>query len=643
MCEKNAVIISYITSGYDILSAETSNRRQEKPEGCGYHPAGEVIQYGEYVLRSTVTLLFELTVRNFGIIEQLTWKPSAGLNVITGETGAGKSLVVDAVEALLSGQAHDEDIRTDTSEAEIEGIFGFPINDSTDKLTGLLTEKEIESDDDTLIFSCTFRRQSRTTPRINRQAVPRALLKEIGSYLVDIHGQSGHLSLLNKDNHLEFLDSFAHTLHLRQQFTDMVTRLHQIEKELRDVSGKESDTARQTDLLNFQIDEISKAELYDGEDEELETELAVLSSAEKLKATAYDVFTLLSGDDSPLSSSSAIDRLNEAIPLLSRMLETDPSLKDSHDRMESTMYALADIANEIKNYGENLFYDAERLEEVQARFELIRTLKRKYGNSITEILAYLTKASEEIEGLAFSGERKEKLEKETGRLKTEMGELAFRLSEKRKEAAVRLEKSVRKELDDLEMTGVIFKVSIHSGPAEDGIPFPDGTLHGYTTTGADDVEFTASTNPGEALKPLNKIASTGEISRFMLALKCSLAEADTIPVLVFDEIDIGIGGRSGEIIGRKLWNLSRNHQVTCVTHLPQIAAFADSHYYVTKSSDGDRTVSSIRCLDESERLNELAVMLSGPNMTKASLTAAGELKEKADEWKNKAEQLSHKE
>ncbi len=580
-------------------------------------------------------MLFELTVRNFGIIERITWTPAAGLNVITGETGAGKSLVVDAMEALLTGQANDEDIRTDASEAEIEGVFGYPENDSVEKLVTLLTEKEIGSDDDTLIFSCVFRRQSRTTPRVNRQAVPRALLREIGFFLVDIHGQSGHLSLLDKENHLDFLDSFAHTRNLRGEFGEKTTELHRLERELREISGKEKDVSRQTDLLNFQIDEISRAELAKGEDEKLETELAVLSSAEKLKAAAWEIYTLVNGDDNPVSSSSAIEKLNEALPLLGRMLETDPSLKNSYDRLESTMYVLADIAGEIKNYGENLFYDPERLEEVQTRLELIRTLKRKYGNSISDILAYLTKASEEIEGLGFSEERKEKLGKEIHNLKITMGNLASTLSEKRKGAAERLEKAVRKELDDLEMTGVVFTVSVRSEPTDNGIPLPDGTLHEFSANGIDDIEFLASTNPGEALKPLAKIASTGEISRFMLALKCALAEADTIPVLVFDEIDIGVGGRSGEIIGRKLWNLSRTHQVTCVTHLPQIAAFADAHFNVTKASSGDRTVSSIRQMNDEERLIELAVMLSGPKVTEASLAAARELMEKANEWRKR--------
>jgi DNA repair protein RecN (Recombination protein N) len=315
------------------------------------------------------------------------------------------------------------------------------------------------------------------------------------------------------------------------------------------------------------------------------------------------------------------------------MLETDPSLKTRFDRLESAAYELAEIAREVKNYGEGLDYNPEQLEEVQGRLELIRILKRKYGNSIGEILEYQVNAEKELEGLAFSDERIEQLGPEIEQLKIDMGELADEITCERVKAADMLEESVNKELTDLEMAGVEFRVDINRELDEEGLPLPDGNWYRYSNNGIDDVEFMASTNPGEAMKPLAKIASTGEISRFMLALKCALAEADTIPVLVFDEIDIGVGGRSGEVIGRKLWNLSHTHQVTCVTHLPQIAAFADSHFSVTKASAGDRTVSNIRSLSEEDRLNELAEMVSGPDITESALSTARELLQRADRWK----------
>jgi len=582
----------------------------------------------------SINVLYELSVKDFGIIEEVTWKPSKGLNVITGETGAGKSLVVDAVEALLSGQAQEEDIRHGSESAGVEGIFQIPDHRVSEQLSGLLSEKGLEIEENTLFVTCAFRRQSRTTSRINRQAVPRSLLRNIGAFLVDIHGQSGHLSLLDTEQQLDFLDGYAHTREPRHGFSLKVAELNQARHEIEALSKLEQDSSRQAELLNFQIDEIRQAELRDGEEGELERELAILISGEKLKTAAYEIYTIISGDESMPASSSAVDRLNEALPLLKKMIEADPSLQTHLGQMDDITQGLTELARDIRSYGDNLEFEPGRLEEVQNRLELIRNLKRKYGSSVSEILDYLTGAEKELESSTHSGERRRQLEAEVEQMKKEMGSLASQLSRQRIQAAQKLEATVEKELADLDMSRVDFKVSISQQQSPEGIPLPDGKPYQFSTSGIDSVEFMASTNPGEPLKPLARIASTGEISRFMLALKCALAEADTIPVLIFDEIDIGIGGRSGEIIGRKLWNLSRNHQVICVTHLPQIAAFADTHYSVTKESAGDRTVSTIEALEGKACLNELAVMIGGPHFTASSLDAARELMQKASDWKN---------
>lgn len=578
-------------------------------------------------------MLFELSVKDFGIIEEITWRPSRGLNVITGETGAGKSLVVDAVEALLSGQVHDEDIRHGSEDALVEGIFHMPHNRVLEQLQELLLDKGIQIEEDTLIVTCAFRRQSRTTPRINRQAVPRVLLQDIGAFLVNIHGQRGHLSLLDKEQHLDFLDGYAHTWGLRHNFSAKASELHQAERELQALSMAEQDLTRRTELLNFQIDEIRRAELREEEEEELKRELAILTSSEKLKTASYEIYTIIHGDESMMASSSALDRLNEALPLLKKMIETDPSLQKRLEHLETTLYGLSDLAQEIRSYGDNLDYDPHHLEEVQNRLELIRNLKRKYGVSVSEIVDYLAKAEGELQGLAYSSERREQLEEKTEQFNKDMGTLAFQLSQARVEAAQKLVSAVKKELYDLDMSQVDFNIAISQEYSAEGVSFPNGKQYQFSASGVDSVEFMASTNPGEPLKPLARIASTGEISRFMLALKCALAEADTTPVLIFDEIDIGIGGRSGEIIGKKLWNLSKNHQVTCVTHLPQIAAFADAHYSVSKESTRNRTVSKIKSLQGKARLNELAVMIGGPRFTVNSYNAARELLQKADNWK----------
>jgi DNA repair protein RecN (Recombination protein N) len=586
-------------------------------------------------------VLLELNVKGFGIIEEISWNPSAGFNVITGETGAGKSLVVDAVEALLSGQVQEEDIRYGSEEAQIEGIFSLPRDTAPEQLRTLLSQKGLGTDEDTLVITCDFRRQGRVIQRVNRQAVSRSLLRDIGYHLVDIHGQSGHLSLLDKEQHLEFLDAYAHTSDLRHVFSVRTSELHQAERELQSLFKNEQELSRQIELLNFQIDEIRRARLGEGEEETLARELAILTSSQKLKASAQEIYSIICGDESISAATSASDILSEALPPLKQITATDPSLKKQLDYLEEMVQGLAELARDIRSYGDNLEYDPRRLEEVQARLDLIRSLKRKYGSSIVEILAFQEKTEKELEGLNFSSERREQLQEKIIHLKNDMGTLAFQLSGKRLQAAQQLAAAVKKECAELNMSRVDFAVSMTRGKSPEGIPFPDGELYQFNASGVDNVEFMASTNPGEPLKPLAKIASSGEISRFMLALKGALAEADMIPVLIFDEIDVGIGGRSGEVIGKKLWRLAQSHQVICVTHLPQIAAFADAHYSVSKKSSGKRTVSTIAALQNDARLNELATMIAGPQYTANALNAAGELTQKADTWKKDYQENKH--
>ncbi len=576
-------------------------------------------------------MLEELTVRNFGIIESVTWQPGPGLNVITGETGAGKSLVVDAVDALVSGQVKEEDIRHGADAAQVEGVFQLPENGP---LHSLLEAKGLAGED-MLLLSCDFRRQGRSVPRVNRQAVSRSIIRDIAAEIVDIHGQSEHLSLLRTDRHLDFLDAFAHTQGPRDEFAGGVNELNRLERELASLSRDDAELARRIDLLNFQVEEIDRAELNDGEEESLKQELKLLSSAEKLKAAAYEVCRALYGDDRMDAGGAAVDRLNEALPLLQDIAGTDPALSAQAAYLEEALHGLEELAREVRSYGDDLAYDPERLEEVQARLELIRALKRKYGGSIPDILSFAARAREELGSLTDSGERRERLQAQITRLRRALGEEASLLSAAREKAALSLSAAVMKELADLGMGRVEFAVGITRQPAGNGLPYPDGKKYAFSTTGADDVTFMASTNPGEPLKPLEKIASTGEISRFLLALKSALAEADTTPVLIFDEIDIGVGGRSGEVIGRKLWDLSRHHQVICVTHLPQIAAFADEHFTVSKREINGRTISSIEPLQAENRVRELAAMLAGPGFKDTALKTARELIEHAESLKRK--------
>jgi len=578
-------------------------------------------------------LLLELKVKNLGIVSEINWSLSDGLNVITGETGAGKSLVIDAVEALLAGKVDEEAIRYGAGEAQIEGVFSLPPDKSCVPLRALLAEKGINADEETLIISCELRRRGRSVTRVNGNAVPKGLLQQIGRFLVDIHGQSEHLSLLDKKYHLDFLDSYAHAIDLRESFSARATELYNAEQELKSLAEEAKDRARREEFLRFQIDELRQAKLRDGEEEELERERNILSSCEKLKSLSYEAYQVLYGEGNAGLSNSTLDKLNDAIQKVKSLVELDSSLQEQLKFLEDTSYGMQEAARDLRSYSDRQEYSPERLEEIEARLELIRSLKRKYGQSIPEMLGYLGKAEGDLAGLTHSSERRTELDDICSRLKEEMGRIASQLSSARSQAARKLVTEVSKELQDLNMSRVEFEVAITRAPATEGIPLPDGQIYAFNNEGVDTVEFTASTNPGEPLKPLAKIASTGEISRFMLALKGSLSHADNIPVLVFDEIDIGIGGRSGEIIGKKLWALARNRQVICVTHLPQIAIFADAHFSVHKETPDARTLSMLQTLQGKPRMEELAVMLAGPQYTQTALDNARELMQKAESWK----------
>ncbi|MCX7911637.1 MAG: DNA repair protein RecN [Dehalococcoidales bacterium] len=577
-------------------------------------------------------MLEELTVRGFGIIEEISLGLAPGLNVITGETGAGKSLVVSALEALLSGDIGEENIRHGAEEARIDAIFRLPENDATGLLRRLLEEKGRDSGEGAVFLSLSYRRGMRATVRVNGELVARSLLRDIGSILVDIHGQSEHLSLRRREQHREFLDAYARNRGLRGRFAEGLSRLRELERALGELNRSEQETLRRVDLLRYQIDEIRRARLIPGEEEALERELHLLASAEKLKELSSAVYSLLY-DDEGTDSGAAVERINRAIPLLRQLGGLDTALRPKLDCLEEMAHRLTELAHEMRDYADRLEADPRRLGEVQSRLDFIRNLKRKYGGSIEEIQCYLARAEEELHGLTTGEEKRRSLEKEREALLFELGKVAQELSRRRKDAAESLARAVKRELADLAMGRVEFAVSVTQEEAPDGLPSADGKRYRFNATGIDDITFMAATNPGEVARPLDRIASTGEISRFLLALKGALARADTTPVLVFDEIDLGVGGRSGEIIGKKLWALSRHHQVVCVTHLAQIAAFADAHYRVVKKQDGTRTVSAVEPMRGQARLEELAMMISGTSYTASALDTARELLARAEAWK----------
>ena len=575
-------------------------------------------------------MLAELKVKSFGIIDELTWCLASGFNVITGETGAGKSLVIDAIEALLDGKLDEESIRYGADSARVETVFFLAKNPLWPRLKSLLEEKGVAVEEGDLLMSCEFRRQGRTVIRINGSAVTRALLREVGGLLVDVHGQSEHLSLFDKRHHLDYLDAYAHAGDMRSQFGESASRLYALQDELEKLRQAVAERAHRREILRYQNDEITRAKLKDGEEEELEQKRRVMSSCEKLKALAYEAYQALNGDDGV--GPVALSRLNEAIRSMQSLVALDPSLKPQMDTLESALAGIEETARDVRSYEEGLEYDPRELEEIEGRLELIHALKNKYGNSVAQVLEKQRNIESELARLESSEADEARLENDITKLKDELGKQAVILSAARKKAAAKFEKDVERELGELNMSQVRFEVGIKQTDDERGIPF-EGRRVGFTRDGADEVEFMVSTNPGEPMKPLAAIASTGEVSRFTLALKVALAEADATPVLIFDEIDIGVGGRSGDVIGKKLWSLSRHHQVICVTHLPQIAVFADSHYSVSKEAAGERTTSFISTLDGASRVPELAAMLGGAAQSATSVKNATEMAQKAESWK----------
>lgn len=551
-------------------------------------------------------MLVELNIKNFAIIDELNLRFSPGFSVLTGETGAGKSIIIDAVSTLLGGRAESEYIRAGADESQVEGIFH--LDEATQAaILPLLREDGLEGEDDeTLILAKEMRRSGRNICRVNGRAVTLGTLERIAQKLVDIHGQSEHLSLLRVREHVNLLDRYAGLWPLRSQVAARVSTLRQVQKELKGLLRDERELARRADLLKYQVQEIAAAKLEIGEEEKLEAERNRLANAERLIALTDEAYRALGEGEE--RQASAIDLLGLAVRNLTSLEKVDPSLAERRRVAEEISYQLEDLVQSLRAYLDQIEYDPVRLRQVEERLGLIHSLKRKYGDSIEEILAFGQAAQRELEAITHSEERVEELQAEEDRLLHEIGDLAARLSAQRREAGDRLSAAVEAELADLNMERARFGVSIEQSGDADGVWVGD-RRYAFDGTGIDRVEFLIAPNVGEPLKPMVKIASGGETSRLMLALKTVLSAADETPTLIFDEIDQGIGGRTGGVVGYKLWSLSPKHQVLCVTHLPQLAGYGDTHYKVDKKVVGDRTVASVQALDMNGRMEELAQML----------------------------------
>jgi len=573
-------------------------------------------------------MLKELRIENFAIIHQLELKFEPGLTTFTGETGAGKSILLDAIEALIGGRAETGMIRSDVERANLEALFSMP-PDHKQEIIQLLDSEGLYEGEPNILLNREIRREGRNIARINGRVVNVSLMKELGAYLVDIHGQSEHLSLLTVRQHLQLLDRFADDRAALDEYQQSYHVLKATQQELKDLRQAEQDAARMSDLLNYQIQEIDAAKLRVGEEDELREELSRLANAEKLSSLAKQAYSLLE-EDSP-ETPAINSMLGQVVSAVRALANIDKSLEPLADQCENISSLSSDTSRDLQNYLEAIEYNPKRLEQTENRLALINTLKRKYGENEQAILDFAEKARLQLNRITNAEERIGELEALEAAQLAETARKALTLSEARKSAAATMGGQVERELADLHMAGARFAVDMQFKAVESGLPLDDGSQVKFDERGIDQVEFLIAPNPGEGLKPLVKIASGGETSRLMLALKNVLAKADTIPTLIFDEIDQGIGGRIGAMVGEKLWQLGNRHQVLCVTHLPQLAAYGNHHYHVYKQVQDGRTMTKVEELTADRRRVELALMFGGDS--EANQSAAQEALDSAESRK----------
>ncbi len=576
-------------------------------------------------------MLVELSIQNIAIIDRLrvTFEPT--LNALTGETGAGKSIIIDALGAVVGGRTSPDMLRSGEERARIEAVFD--LTDRNDPaLRAVLDEAGIEHADGTLILSRDLQSNGRSVARINGQTVTVGLLGRVGEQLVDIHGQSAHLSLLRPATHLDFLDAYAGLMERRAELATLVNRVRQIRGERAALERDDREVARRTDLLRFQVDEIASADLEPDEDDALRTERTRLSNASNLQVIADTVYRTLR-EGTPPRGTSVVEGLRDVAKNLGELAKLDPALAEAESEVDEMVYLLEDVAATVRTYRDTVEDNPARLAEVEERLALIRDLERKYGGTVAEVLAFGEEAERELRTLEGSEERLAQLHDEELAVLRQIGARAGKLSLARQKAATRLAKAVEAEIAHLAMGRTRFTVFQTQEEDAEGAPVggDDGHMRylAFDARGVDRVEFLIAPNAGEAPKPLARIASGGETARLMLALKSVLAAADATPTLVFDEVDVGIGGRSGQVVGETLAALARTHQVLCITHLAQVAAFADGHFRIIKRDVRGRTISDVERLDEPERIEELAAMLDGVPITPVARASARDLAERA--------------
>ena len=565
-------------------------------------------------------MLTELHIQNFAIIDKLDLRFDSGLIILTGETGAGKSIILDAVVMLIGGKADTTFVRTDSDAAFVEAVFQLT-GPEKEAVHFILNREELMDDPNYVVLMREVRKEGRSVARINGRTVNVGLLKELGALLIDIHGQAEHLSLLDPRAHLGLLDRYAEVGQPLGDYRQTYHTLLNLRRELTDLRKAQSDSERRTEMLTYQAEEIESAGLKAGEDEELRKERDRLANAESLAQNAQEALAVL--DEGSPETPAATDLIGQAAQALAALAKIDAGQSELANQAELMLDTISDVIHNLRDYLEEIEFNPKRLDDVEERLDLIHSLTRKYGGNIPAVLTYGEDARKQLETITGAADRINELEMQEAKLLEKLSKQGTALSEKRKSASLEMGKGIESELNDLKMQSARFNVDFQTKPDLNGIPMQDGKRIAFDQNGFDRVEFLIAPNPGEGLKPLAKVASGGETSRLMLGLKNILAKADEVPSLIFDEIDQGIGGRVGMVVGHKLWNLSRTHQVFCVTHLPQLAVFGDQHYQVQKLVDNGRTLTKVDKLEGEPRLLELSQMLG--EVGEGTLRSAHEL------------------
>ena len=561
-------------------------------------------------------MLRSLYIKNFALFEELEVNFTSGLNVITGETGAGKSLIIDALNYILGDRVDPEMLRSGASKSIIEGVFYLQrVN-----LDDFFTSAQIENQTDELLLRKELSLSGRSRSFINESLVANQILKELGEMLVDLHGQHEHQSLLKIEKHIDYLDAFgdlqsqvAEVTRSYQRIKDLGKTLNQLEEQARTLREKR-------DFLEFQLQEIEQINPQPDEDAELAREEKLLANSEKLFEHCERVYELLyEGDD------AIIGNLATASSQLSELAEIDEQFREQIEAVESASVNIEEVAKFLQHYRSAIEFNPARLEEIRLRLNQLARLKKKFGGPLDFVLEEVQKIKENLAKVENVDEEIEKLKSQLDSEKEKFSKLCLQLSRMRQGITPKLEKAIETVLNSLGMNKAQFKVQIEQRERADGLMTKEGRTYEAAAKGCDFVEFLISPNPGEPLKPLVKIASGGEISRIMLAIKSILAEKDQIPVLVFDEIDIGISGRVAQAVGQRLKELAKSHQIICITHLPQIASLGDVHFAVEKATRGDRTTTAVKKLTQNERITEIAKLIGGEKVTEVNLKSAEEL------------------